>query len=46
MKAALEKSGIEYDYIFYPNSSHMLMSDYNRAKEYDNKLYEYLEKYF
>lgn len=45
-KAALEASGTDYTYVFYPNSTHMLFYDYESAKEYDNALYAYLKEYF
>ena len=45
-KKALEESGIDYTYIFYPNSSHMLFEDYESAHLYDSALNVYLYKYF
>lgn len=46
VKAALEKSGIDYTFVFYPNSSHMLFEDYESAHIYDSALNVYLYKYF
>lgn len=46
MKTALENSGIDYEYIIYPNSSHMLFEDFDQAKQYDQAFRTYLEKYF
>lgn len=46
VKTVLENSGAEYTYVFYPDSTHMLLYDYSCAKEYDNALYSYLEQYF
>lgn len=46
MKKALEESGIDYTYIFYPNSSHMLFEDYVQSLMYDKAVNDYLLKYF
>lgn len=46
MKKALEASGIDYTYIFYPNSSHMLFEDYLQSLMYDEAVNDYLLKYF
>lgn len=46
MKRALENSGIDYTYILYPNSSHMLFEDYLQSYVYDRTVNEYLLKYF
>lgn len=46
MKEALEKSGIDYTYIYYPNSSHMLFEDYLQSYLYDKTVNDYLLKYF
>lgn len=45
-RKALEKSGIDYTFIMYPNSGHMLSSNPNTAKEFEKAQDKYLLKYF
>lgn len=46
MKKALEESGIDYTYVLYPNSSHMLFEDFKEAQQYDKAVKQYLCTYF
>ncbi|MGN0619920.1 MAG: alpha/beta hydrolase [Ruminiclostridium sp.] len=43
---ALEKSGIAYDYIEFPNSNHGMYADLDKLQEFMDKSLEYCEKYF
>lgn len=45
-KAALIDSGIDYDFILYPKSNHMLLRDSNKDALYKETFLEYCEKYF
>lgn len=46
MKKALEESGIDYTYVMFPNSGHMLESDSDCTAQYNRALYAYLKTYF
>lgn len=43
---ALERSGITYDYIEFPNSNHGMYADLDKLQEFMDKSLEYCEKYF
>lgn len=43
---ALEKSGITYDYIDFPNSNHGMYADLDKLHEFMDRSLEYCEKYF
>lgn len=45
-KKALEKSGIDYKFIMYPNSGHTLSFNPSCAREFENAQNQYLLKYF
>ena len=46
MKKALEESGIEYTYIEYPNSNHLLQQDADSTAKYDKAVKDYALRYF
>ena len=46
MLEALEKSGIAYDYIEFPNSNHGMYADLDNLQEFMDKSLEYCEEYF
>lgn len=43
---ALEKAGIAYDYIEFPNSNHGMYADLDKLQEFMDRSLEYCEKYF
>lgn len=45
-KAALIKSGIDYEFIFYPKSNHPLWRDPSKDAQYQETFLKYCEKYF
>ena len=45
-KEALEKNGVEHTFILYPLSNHGLKLDPTKAKEYEETLVSFCEKYF
>lgn len=46
MLEALEKSGIAYDYIEFPNSNHGMYADLDKLQEFMDKSLEYCKEYF
>ena len=46
LAAALEKSGVDFIFIRYPNSSHMLESDVDSTKKYRESVLAFAKKYF
>lgn len=45
-RKALEKSGIDYKFIMYPNAGHMLIENRSAIKKFEKTQNEYLLKYF
>ena len=46
VKNAFEKSGVKFDFILYPNSNHLLLSDPDSSVLYQQTFDEYCKTYF
>ena len=46
IKKALEENGVEHTFILYPLSNHGLKLDPTKAREYDETLVSFCEKFF
>lgn len=46
LEAALKNAGVDYKFILYPNSDHMLAGDKDKMDDFNSTMLTYLKKYF